>query len=88
MNGLLGRLRLWQKLAIFGMPGMALPPLVLYMRTSNVGCIAVTGMVIDSVSDVITLSLGSNQAGTVQLIPDGAWRNNRARDFARKRMIL
>jgi methyl-accepting chemotaxis protein len=44
MNGLLGRLRLWQKLAIFGMLGMvvALPPLVMYMRTSNAAIGAAT----------------------------------------------
>lgn len=37
MNGLLGRLRLWQKLAILGLLGMvmALPSLLMYMRTSN-----------------------------------------------------
>jgi methyl-accepting chemotaxis protein len=37
MNGLLGRLLLWQKLAIFGLLGLvvALPPLAMYLRISN-----------------------------------------------------
>ncbi|MEI8031708.1 MAG: nitrate- and nitrite sensing domain-containing protein, partial [Comamonadaceae bacterium] len=39
MNGLLGRLIIWQKLAIFGLLGIAvaLPPTVMYLLTSNAG---------------------------------------------------
>jgi len=39
MNGLLGRLKLWQKLTILGALGvmMALPPLVMYWRASSAG---------------------------------------------------